>query len=276
MSLDFSICRETHAIAEFQAIVQFTNPLDPASFGDVSQAATNVARELNLPARVVNPSFAVEFQQVGGAKFAPRPINPLAIGFQRFASNGDIEERINADPISVSYVTQNYVGWEKTRLILERAIGNIAAQYTKRSLPVANVLLQYSNEFPSIADGFVPAQALFREGTRWVPPILADLEDLWHNHVGMFLPGDGFKNLVNVNVDVVFATSPERPEQYTNVKLLIVASRQYNVSGGKPLLMTASDTPAMLLESFDGAHDLEKKVFFETLSDEYLKAVNAQ
>jgi hypothetical protein len=92
----------------------------------------------------------------------------------------------------------------------------------------------------------------------------------------MFLSGEGFKNLVNVNVDVVFATTPARPEEFTNIKLLIIAARQYNVSGGKPLVMSASDTPKLLLESFDAAHDLEKAVFFETLSEEYLEAVNAR
>lgn len=275
MTLEFAICREKHAIAEFQATVRFTEPLDPGSFGDVSQAVTKTSQKMNLPARVATPTFAFEFGQVGGAKFSPPPINPLAIGFQRFATNGEIDERISADPISVSYVTRDYLGWEKTREVLSQALGEIAAQYAKRSLLVGTIQLQYSNEFSSLKNGFVPAQALFRKETRWVPPIFADLNDLWHSHVGMFLPGDGFKNLVNVNVDAVFATTAERSEEFTNVKLLIVAARQFNTLGGRPLAVTASDMPTILLANLDAAHDLEKSVLFETLSDEYLRAVNA-
>lgn len=222
------------------------------------------------------PSFAFEIGDVGGARFSQPTVNPLAVGFQRFAANGEIEERINADPMSVTYVTRQYLGWETTRDILAKAMGAIAAQYAKRSLLIGTVLLQYNNEFPSVANGFVPVQDVFEKDTRWVPPIFADLDDLWHSHVGMFLPEEGFKHLVNVNVDVVFATTLDRPEEFTNIKLLIIAARQFNVSGGKPLVVTASDTPRALLENFDAAHDLEKAVFFETLSDEYLQAVNAK
>jgi uncharacterized protein (TIGR04255 family) len=276
MSLDFLICREKHAIAEFQAVVRFIQPIDPTSFGDVSSVVSAVAQELNLPARVPIPSLSFEIEQEGGARFSPPPVNPVAIGYQRFAANGEIEERISADPASVTYVSRNYLGWERTRDVLTNTISKIAVQYAKRALPVATVLLQYNNEFSSEKAGFVAVQDVFRRDTRWVPPIFSELDDLWHSHVGMFLSGEGFKNLVNVNVDVVFATTPARPEEFTNIKLLIIAARQYNVSGGKPLVMSASDTPKLLLESFDAAHDLEKAVFFETLSEEYLEAVNAR
>jgi hypothetical protein len=92
----------------------------------------------------------------------------------------------------------------------------------------------------------------------------------------MFLPGDGFKDLVNVNVDVVFSATPERPQEFTNVKLLIIAARHFNTVGARPLAVTASEMPATLLAQLDAAHNLEKSVLFETLSDEYLKAVNAR
>jgi uncharacterized protein (TIGR04255 family) len=276
MGLEFAICREKHAIAEFQAIVRFTEPLDPASFGDVFGAAIGLSQKFNLPARVPMTSFAFEFGQVGGPRISPPPVNPLEVGFQRFSPDGQVEERISADPQSVSYMTRDYLGWEKTREILLDIFTQITAPYAKRSLLIGTVQVQYANDFSSQNTGFVPVQALFRKDTRWVPPIFAELDDLWHSHVGMFLPEEGFKNLVNVNVDVVYSATPERPEQFTSVKLLIIAARQFNTIGARPLAVIASEMPATLLANLDAAHDLEKSVLFETLSDEYLKAVNAK
>lgn len=276
MSLQFSICRERHSIAEFQATVRFTSPIDIDGFTEISQAVTEVAKELNLPARIAMPSFTFEFGEVGGPRLSAPTTAPGAVGFQRFAANGDVEERISADASGVTYVTRQYPGWEVIRQVLAKALGSLATHYTKRSLLVGSILVQYSNEFSSAENGFVPAQALFRKDTRWIPPIFDDLHDLWHSHVGMFLPEDTFKNLVNVNVDVQMATTADRPVEFTGVKLLIIAARQYNVTGGRPLAMSASETSDVLLANFDAAHDLEKRVLFETLSDEYLAAVNAK
>jgi uncharacterized protein (TIGR04255 family) len=276
MSLEFGICREEHAIAEFQAVVRFTEPLDPANFVDVTNAALLLSQELKLPARVAPPTFAVDFSQVGGPKFTPPSLNPLAIGYQRFAANGDVEERISADSSSVSYVTQNYLGWQKTRELLLKIFSQLATPYVKQSLLIGTIQVQYGNDFSSHADGFVPVQALFRKDTLWVPPIFSKSNDLWHSHVGMFLPEDHLKNLVNVNVDVVYSTTADRPEQFTSVKLLIIAARQFNTVGARPLAVTTSEMPKALLAHFDAAHDVEKSVLFETLSDEYLEAVNAK
>lgn len=276
MGLEFAICREKHAIAEFQATVRFTQPLDPSGFGDVFTASAELSQKLKLPGRVPSASFAFEFGQVGGARISPPPVNPLEVGFQRFSPDGQVEERISADSLGVSYMTREYLGWARTREILSETFGQMTAPYAKQSLLIGTVQVQYANDFSSNDSGFVPAQALFRKDARWVPPIFAVLDDLWHSHVGMFLPDEGFKNLVNVNVDVVYSATPDRPEQFTSVKMLIIAARQFNTAGARPLALTASEMPATLLAHLDAAHDLEKSVLFETLSDEYLKAVNAR
>lgn len=270
MPLNFVIADKRHAITEFQATLRFVGSLDPVDMTEVAVALEKVAADLNLPAKLVVPSFKLEV--LGGPAIAPPTVS---YGYQRFAPDGKIDARIAADANSITYVSRDYAGWASVRNSLADFVAAVGLPFFKRSQLVASCLLQYTNEFYSKAEGYHSVVEIFRDQSPWVSGIARSSSDLWHSHVGQFIPNGPSKDLVNVNVDVVLATNQDREGDFTQARLLILAARQFDVPGGKPQIFLPEEARESALSIFDEVHNLEKDVLRSTLSESYLTEVNA-
>jgi len=273
MPSKFDIVGERHAIVEFQAILRFINPLDPGGMSEVAAAIDRNAQTMELPAKLVVPTFKFELGGGGGGPSISPP--STSFGFQRFSPDGKIEARIAADSNSISYLSREYPGWDVVRTTLTDFFGSVGQAFYKRSQLIGGVLIQYANQFSSINVGYHEVSEIFREDSPWVSGISRASPDLWHSHVGQFIPDDHCKKLVNVNVDVVLASTPDREGDFTEARVMIVAAKQFDVPGAKPLLLLPDEAPEQIAAHFDDIHALEKEVLRSTLSDQYLIKVNA-
>lgn len=274
MTLKFDKIGESHAIVEFTAVVKFGADVQPVLFGELAGQVNTLAESINLPAKLALPTFAISI----GNGVSESPVSGMTtqIGYQRFSAKGEAEERLIASPNTITYSTRDYKGWAETLPILLNISSALAPFYLKSSPTIGRVQLQYQNEFTSLDSDFVQASDIFSKDTRWVSSNRTSATDLWHSHVGEFIPDGSCRQLVNVDVDCFLAREPSRSDEFTAVRANILAARTYDVDRSKPLIVDHTMLVEVLTQELDKTHTLEKKVLSDILSEDYLKLVGAK
>lgn len=275
MALNFSLRRERHAIGEFTATLQFFNPISPAGFTNVLTALGEMAQRFKLPAQMPMNLLEVSFGQPFMIN-APVGQNATFAGYQRFSEIGEVAESLRCDLVSINYTLRDYSTWDEIKPRLLAIFSELSAIYAAEVPAINSIRVQYVNEFMAKEAKTVSVSEIFREGTPWIAGFHLYSSDAWHCHVGNFIPKDEIqRNLVNVNCDISLATSVPDEAMRTYVKVLILAGCYYNIPEKSPLIIDLSTLEQTLSEVLEEAHDLEKKVLEEVISDDYLIAIGA-
>lgn len=139
--------------------------------------------------------------------------------------DGQLREEIELRRSHFVHTSQIYGGWEAHRSRVMSLIG----ESLNRALPLTNlaaIKMEYWDRF--VFDG-LPMDAVYGDllqlGSRYLPNFPRGSNQLWHSHVGFFVPGAD-RRLVNINVDAVdvtmvpaFNEPPGPPQQRRSVGL---------------------------------------------------------
>ena len=273
--LAFELRRPHHAIGEFVATVELFQPVSPATFTGVVELAAAKAAELNLPAPIPTQVFSFN---VGGS---PGGVSLLqsgqaAAGHQRFSALGEVEESLLCDQRSIIFTCRNYISWAATKPRLLKLFADLLEAYTREVPAIANVRLQYLNEFRAGDGAVTSVREVLREGSRWIPPFSSQVEEPWHSHVGLYTEvTDNRRLLGNVNCDVQRAAPPGSTSEVLHLSLFILAGCYFNIPGAPPLVLTPGQITSTLDSVLETCHDLEKSILAENVSHAYLKAIGA-
>ncbi len=267
MALNYDIRRESHAIGEFSATINFASAVSATTFAKVLAVLKPIADELELPAPVNIQTFNIA---IGNPTVQP-PQALNGAGFQRFAKTGEVACALVCDSDSITYTLREYDRWKDVISVLVEKISQLAAIYVSEVPAVRNFLLQYVNEFRATTPYIQSADELFRSGNRWLAPLALKNDRPWHCHVGEFLDAaDDYRNLVNLNFDVSpqSAIQGEAPRNY--VRVLILAANQYDLPSKGALVTNADAIAGEIQRNFNAAHALEKRILNEIISDDYI------
>lgn len=265
MALNFELRRKAHAIGEFTATLAFSRPVSGLAFAKVIDRLKEVALRLDLPAQM---NVSVLNISVGPK---PESFPPSGLGFQRFASNGEIECSLWCDPDNINFTLRNYDRWQTVLPKILDALEHIIPGYMTEVPAVRAFQVQYLNEFASkdLAEGVV--SEVFRAGNQWVAPFSYSCVQPWHCHVGQFINSDvQSRFLININCDVMPNPWPINDLTRNYVRVLILASRLYDLPERGPLIISLENLSVVLRENFNAVHSLEKKILGEIISNEYL------
>lgn len=265
MALNFELRRSPkHAIAEFTASIHLFQPINPDTFSRVIPRVQAAAQRLNLPA-----PMPVQMFNLTVGPTPPQAIPVTAVGFQRFASNGEIECSLRATESEVVFALRDYERWATHLPILIETFSEVITPYLNEAPAIKGLGVGYTNEFRSKKPGLISSAEIFRAESKWLAPFRLDGDQAWHCHVGQFMPAAAdCRFLVNINCDVRPVRFPQAPAVQTYVKVFLSVFRQYDVSG--PLLLRADQLKEALGPLLESTHSLEKKLLGEVVSDLYL------
>lgn len=210
---------EDHAIERVSLTFEFAEPLPAKPFQTLMNRASldfpkqgfNAVideHEITAAPQMIQgaggPNFGLRIQ-LGGqgpGQVAQSPQAAVAGRNFQILDENQAREEIQIHRARFVYSSLIYSGWDAHRA---RALA-LLEQYLSLALPLTNVRivkLEYWDRF--VFDG-LPAEATYEELLRpnspYLPGFPANTRELWHSHVGFFLP-EPSRRLINVNVDVI-------------------------------------------------------------------------
>lgn len=211
----------------------------------------------------------------------PVPPFQFVVSGRTFQSlnGGELREEVQVQRRRLAYSATIYNGWEAHR---GRAL-TLLGPYLDRVLPMVNVetvKLEYWDRF--VFDGPGPEAAfgeLLHADSRYLPGFAFTTDQLWHSHVGHFMPAaDGVRRLINVNVDVIDLLDPVVSGQLPGAPAPRRSVGVYTMaqdSLGEGLSPNASAGTVSML---DELHTILKAVFGDVITAEAADriALNAQ
>ena len=201
---DWKPAHEAHAIERVSATFQFKEAVPTKRWHTlVNSASSKLAQDFGFGHSFETVEFNVPSivgQQVvwqGG----PSPA-PTGRAFQIIQGAEWLEE-VNLQRTRFVYSATRYTRWQAFRT---RTSG-ILSQYLKLALEdvdLALVKLEYWDRF--VFDGKATEanyETLFNANSKYVSQFALSAPDLWHSHVGYFVPAPTGKRLVNLNIDLI-------------------------------------------------------------------------
>lgn len=258
--------RPRHAITEFSAAMSFFQPLTPPTFAKAVNELRAYASESNLPA-VINRQV-ISFP--AGTPQGPVSFQPA--GWQRFAANGEPEVTVLCDEGTIQFSTRNYSTWVEIRETLANFFERLSRIYASEVPAVTAFQIAYLNEFDKEAPGFNSGAEVFRENSEWLVPNVSRFEDAWHSHVGWYeRVSINRRRLVNVNAANKTQASPITSEPLTVVSSLFLIAEKYDILGESPLIIPLNLLRQQIVNHLDEAHEREKEILKQVVSDPYLR-----
>jgi len=272
MSLNFQLRRPAHAIAQFATTLRFFQPVSPSLFADITIRLRELAAAHNLPAPMNLQILQINIGP-GGATPTSTPVNGL--GFQRFAADGEIDAAIAADGGSITFSSNTYPGWGILYPQIIEVFSSLGQLYLQEMPLIRSVGLQYNNEFRGGNSSVSRASELFTKDSRWLAPFWANSSDMWHCHVGEFSDiTENSKLLKQVNFDINKAVFSPDPFEVLYVKVALSVSRNYEISGRSPLLVTSEDLQDTIASHLNALHNAEKGMVKDVFDHRYLEIMN--
>lgn len=263
MALSYDLRREAHAIGEFSATLSFVSGVGVQTFANVLPLLKQAANALNLPA-------TMNMQVLNIAINSP-PVPTAGSGFQRFAANGEIACSLWCDQDSITLTLREYDRWHSVLPKLVDTFASIAPAYMAEVPAIRLFSLQYLNEFRAKTPSVQSAAELFRTGSKWISPFAYESNEPWHCHVGQFISTmENFRYLVNINCDVAPTVFAQEQRVLNHAKVLILSACHYDVPGFGPLIAQVEDIRETIESGFNNAHQVEKGLLKELISDNYL------
>ncbi|GJD96913.1 TIGR04255 family protein [Methylobacterium iners] len=273
---------DAHAIERVSLSLQFPEPIPSKPWQTLLNAAAlefpaagfNVTLEeveINIGQFAGGPGMRIPIAGAPGFAVGPGQMVQAPIAgrsFQRVVSN-EVREEITLSRNGFAYAAVRYDGWASYR---ERAM-SLLARCIDTTLPLVNlqlVKLEYWDRF--VFQGpreEVDYAELLRRHSPYLPSFPYGSNQLWHSHVGLFVPsGTSARRLLNLNVDVLdladnTGTTAEAPTPVGKRSVGIYSLAQDTFSSdGSP-----SDRSG-LVSSFEGMHTILKVALAEVITPE--------
>lgn len=267
--MNFEMRRENHAIGEFSATIELFSEISNEAFLNTKKIASNIAKELGLPVPVKQQGFQFSV----GPEMSAKPVSVEAIGYQKFAPDGEVDTLFLCEQNKLTVTLHSYVSWIETKKLLKSIFEPLLDSYLDDVPAIKNVSLQYVNEFRSLSPHPTKADEMFRPESKWIPEFCRNSEQNWHTHGGIFKPNGDSRFLINVNLDMRTIESPELDFPVSALNNLILIRLGYDVPGKPPLVLEVENRWEVLENNLDQVHTLEKDTLFEIYSDEYLQSI---
>lgn len=269
--MTFEMRRQNHAISEFTATIELFKEIGSETFIQAKKTAADLAEKLELPVPVNHQTVQVSL----GPEMVASPIPIEAIGYQRFAPDGEVDKLFICEQNKLIVTLHSYVSWDETKQLLRTIFEPLLNIYQKDVPAIKNITLQYINEFRGTTPHHTSTNEILRPESKWVPSFCKDTLENWHTHGGVFVPNGDSRFLINVNLDVKSAHffGVDYPVPILNNLILIRLG--YDLPGKPPLILDTNDSWAMLENHFDQVHTLEKDTLYEIFSDKYLQKIGA-
>ncbi|WP_165790921.1 TIGR04255 family protein [Pleomorphomonas carboxyditropha] len=191
---------EAHAIERANFSLFFQEEIPAKALNGAVDSITEKVLSLGFAPVVPPPPNNVFVVNIGSAVVQPQVEGR---GFQLNRSGELIEELIFQKGF-IAYSTTRYTRWKDVIGRIADLISPVAEKYISIS-NVMSLKLEYYDRFvfegePGLADFGGALSA----GSKYLPEFYRDMKDLWHSHVGYFVPAKGgYKRLININVDAL-------------------------------------------------------------------------
>lgn len=281
---------EAHAIEVSSLTFQFMEPVPAKPWQSLLEAVSSTASgsgfnhiqdQFDLQVSMGGmPGFPVAGQVAPNPLAAPDTASNVPLSnMASFPSgrlllvvdSGGMREQMLLRRDSLTYASSRYVGWSA----FKRRIGDLLSSTLSASLHLVDlsaVKLEYWDRF--VFQG-AAAEArydeLLRSGSPYLPGFPAQTSELWHSHVGLFVPsGTIAKRLLNLNVDVMDAPDSAGPGQQpvSRRTVMIYSMTQDSLSAGA----SPQDYSGVTIFS-DGLHATLKDMFAGVITDEMARCI---
>ena len=279
---------EAHAIELSSATFQFGEPVPAKLWLALLEDISTKASSSGFNVRFDGVEFGIEFRmppatpelqfpgQVSPLPSAmPGGVVPLPIPstddvptgrILRATDGGGFREQLQLHRGHFTYTLSRYVGWSS----FADRVRNLLAPALDRVLQLVNlsiVKLEYWDRFIFAGPASeAKYDELLRVGSCYLPGFPADTTELWHSHVGLFVPsGTSSRRLINLNVDVIDLADSAGPSQPP------VPQRSVSVYSMAQDALPPGNSPGAYDEAactLDDLHGVLKKVFAEVITSE--------
>jgi uncharacterized protein (TIGR04255 family) len=275
---------EDHAIERVNLSFEFAEPLpakpfqaliNSASLDFPKQGFNSVVDEHEIVASPhmiqggagANLGFRIQFAGHAPAQMASP--SQMVVGGRNFQALNEtgVREEVLIHRDRFVHSSMIYGGWAAHRARVLALLGS----YLDRALPLANVhiiKLEYWDRF--VFRG-APAEAayseLLRPNSRFLPGFPTDTRELWHSHVGFFLP-DPPRRLINVNVDVIDIIETSLEKQATGESALRRSVGLYTLAQDTLAQGASPSSAEGTISTLEALHTILKETFSAVITDE--------
>lgn len=212
---------------------------------------------------------AIQRGLVPSAPAVPHPSGPPAGRIFQMIEEGHLREEVSFHRNRISFASGRYDGWV---LFLERLADMIGDAQTEVGDLVSTALLRLEYWDRFIFDGPTD-QARYSDvlevGSRYIPGFPNETAELWHSHIGYFLPETALgRCLINVNVDTA-----DIPDRVVNLDPSVPSTLKrsvgiYSLAQQSLATTAAASTSAEISAIADELHSTLNKVFAGVINKE--------
>lgn len=254
--------KESHAILQAAAIVEFSEPATSLIWQKIAPAAEALAAKYALPEKADIKSFNLEIKP--GAAPQPRETSEDGMAFSRRASDGTAEETMTVERNSLRIDTWQYTRWVQMRSWLADVLNELLPLYQSAVVPF-RLSLEYQDLFHAKDPGPADAGLLLNQSSRYFDGTSLDMWDAWHSNRGWFEDHtDQTRLLVNADLVAADAKSPIGVRRIVRIRTF----ESLRLAHGRPqseALVSSSDEA---LAAFDKMHTSLKKRLGDILTPE--------
>ena len=273
MTLNFEQRRDHHAIGQFDASLVFFRSLSATAFARAVSELENYAKENDLPVPINRQ--VIQFNFSGHSQVDSTP--PQQAGWQRFASNGEIEMVVVLDDNSILFSCRKYETWEKMMPRIIEVFSRLSRHFLIEVPAITRFQVNYANEFRCTSEVFNSGQEIFRTNTPWLVPAIANTTDAWHSNCGQFESVTKMRRrLVNIQCASRRQGDPSFEHSISFVEATLSVAEAYDIPGESPLIVPLETVEEVLTGHFDAAHSREKELLRELISDDYLQLMKVK
>jgi uncharacterized protein (TIGR04255 family) len=196
---------EVHAIERVTASFFFQEPLSSKPWQTLINSASSSLPSLGFNAMVEVPELPLPPNQT--VVLAPHSPWPGGRIFQSLQGS-QVHEEIGVFKNLLSYTATRYNRWGNFQERLFLLISPLL-KVALNTIDINAIKLEYWDRF--IFEGpkeEVSYSELFIRTSSFLPVFTSSSRELWHSHVGFFVPAEANKRLININVDILDIADP--------------------------------------------------------------------
>lgn len=263
----FEPLHQAHAIEQVVCVASFSQEIGEEAMAEIRKVGKQLEDE--LPGAHELQSLSVAMGNVPWAN--PRVPPHAGFVFQRSHPDGSTESEVRCDRNSLSFRSSHYTRWAEIWGRALKYFREFAPIYGKSD--VSAVSLTFVDKFVwSESPTTCRAGQLLRLGSRYLPPHVYEIDDLWHSHTGAFLrPNSRTKRLINVNVDYIDQNLPQGLRRV--VAITSVLSDMFNQEGLEPVGVRPEECSRLIDDVMQSLHAANKNILGDIINDEMSKRI---
>lgn len=264
---DFEPIHDGHAIEQVQIAVNFHAPiLDDAAFAASRKAVLQFHNNELFPAKADLRTLSISLVTGGSDPvMSPQSDGPQGLRLTRTSNAGVVEKEFRFERTSLTFRTTIYRGWAdmwgEAKRYFEAVLSVVGSD-----VMLASVTLSFVDKFNHQDTPTFSAKSLLSTASKFVPPFVFELQDMFHCHTGAFLyPDAQTRRLLNVNIDS-FANPAEDGVQ-RGVNISTIATDMFDQADLDPTKLPVHSAMPFVIDRMDLLHAYLKDVIGDVLSE---------